>query len=584
MQTETAFGLKIMSRNPNAARTLPPLEAYVMSKNLSALSFHKGLEETLFEGYTSAADKHGAVTADDARRLAKDALIGEAVTLGAASFYDFLKKENAGRKTFVCNGSACLTSGRQPQVRKALEAHLPPDAIGEVCCLGRCHENGAFQHEGRNYSNCSQAQIGQIVSGAGASLPVDTYCVKSNLATPLLIAPLPDISTYYAPLLRLLRTPPETLLAELKTSGLRGRGGAGFPVAAKWASCRNAAGAHKYIICNADEGDPGAYTDRYLLEQRPHAVLFGMLLAGHVTGAAWGILYVRAEYPEACVATAKAVAELEQAGWCGENIHGSGFSFRFKVVKGAGAYICGEETALIASLEGARPEVRARPPYPAECGLFGRPTVVNNVETFACIRPVFTLGGAAFANTGTPASSGSKLTSLDGFFKRPGVYEVNMGTPLREVIEDLGGGLREPVKAIQIGGPLGGLVPKPIWDKLTFDYESFKDNGFLLGHGGMVCVPESFPMIRYLAHLFEFTAAESCGKCFPCRLGSKRGGELIERAISEKQPIDRALFNDLLETLEKGSLCALGGGLPLPIRNAMQHFSEELKPCFAGRD
>ncbi|HTL52529.1 MAG TPA: NADH-ubiquinone oxidoreductase-F iron-sulfur binding region domain-containing protein [Planctomycetota bacterium] len=552
-----------------------------MSKNLSALAFRRGIDATLLEGFVQRAGEHGAVTPADARELAESALIGEAVTLGAASFYDFLKAKRPPHRARICNGTACLVTGRQAAVRQTLEAHLPPESIGSVCCLGRCHENDAFEFEGLNYSNRSPEHIATIVRASNGSPHTDTYAVGSNLTVPILTAPLPDLVDFYAPLGMMLQTPPDQLLAELQRSGLRGRGGAGFLVAAKWAACRAASGSPKYILCNADEGDPGAYSDRYLLEQRPHAVLFGMLAAGIVTGATAGVLYVRAEYPEACARIETALQELAALGWQGDNLQGSGFSFRCKMIKGAGAYICGEETALIASVEGARPEPRVRPPFPTEVGLFGRPTVINNVETLACIQPIFAQGGAAFARIGTRQSTGPKLTSLNALFRRPGVYEVAMGTSLRSVIDHLGGGLKVPVKALHIGGPLGGLVPRSMWDRLTFDFESFKANGFLLGHAGIVAIPETFPMIEYLAHLFEFTAAESCGKCFPCRLGSKRGHELLEQAAAGHRPIDRTLFADLLDTLEQGSLCALGGGLPMPIRNALTYFADELKPYFA---
>jgi NADH-quinone oxidoreductase subunit F len=255
---------------------------------------------------------------------------------------------------------------------------------------------------------------------------------------------------------------------------------------------------------------------------------------------------------------------------------GSGFDFEFKVIKAQGAYICGEETALLSSIEGQRPEVRVRPPYPTQHGLFNKPTVVNNVETLACLPWIIDNGGKAFAAIGRGKSTGTKLISLDGHFNRPGLYEADMGTPLRTVIDELGQGFRVPVKAMHIGGPLGGLVPVSKIDELTLDFESFNQGGFLLGHASVVCIPEYFPLAKYIEHLFEFTAHESCGKCFPCRLGSTRGKEMFQKALNENYKIDRTLLNDLLDTLETGSLCALGGGLPLPVKNALQYFEEEL--------
>ena len=253
------------------------------------------------------------------------------------------------------------------------------------------------------------------------------------------------------------------------------------------------------------------------------------------------------------------------------------------MVEGSGAYICGEETSLLNSLEGLRPEVRTRPPFPAVCGLFGKPTVLSNVETFANIHYILKEGGAVYASLGTEKSPGTKLVSLDGAFNNPGLLEVRMGTPLRSVIDEMGGGTRYPVKAFQIGGPLGGLVPASKIDDLTLDFESFSREGFLLGHAGIVSIPESFPMISLLEHLFAFTRKESCGKCFPCRLGAARGHEMLTGAAGKRKKIDRQLFEDLLDTMQFGSLCALGGGLPLPVRNAMQYFSAELEGYFTAK-
>jgi NADH-quinone oxidoreductase subunit F len=406
--------------------------------------------------------------------------------------------------------------------------------------------------------------------------------VQSMLAQPLLTAEFPGIDAYYAPLKKLIASADrDALTAELKDSGLRGRGGAGFPMSFKWASCRASEGAVKYIVCNADEGDPGAYIDKYLMEQQPHSVLLGMMVAGWYAGAQTGVLYIRAEYPDSVRIMDAAVADLQKAGLLGDNILGSDFTFRFKTIKGAGAYICGEETALLSSIEGQRPEVRTRPPFPTVEGLFRKPTIVNNVETFANLHAVLTQGGKGYAKLGTAQSTGPKLVSLDSHFARPGIYECAMGTPLKDVIA-AAGGFKSKVKAIQIGGPLGGIVPVSHIDLLTIDFESFKTAGFLLGHAGVVSIPADFPMIEYIQHLFQFTADESCGKCFPCRLGSTRGKELVAKARGDSSyKIDRELIIDLLDTMELTSLCALGGGVPLPIKNALQHFDEELRGYFS---
>jgi NADH-quinone oxidoreductase subunit F len=551
-----------------------------MSKNLSHLSYRQGVEKNLFERMVEAAEATGSAESPaSVRALGQESLFGDAVTLGAVSSYDFLKAENAHKKVFLCNGSACLCAGTQDQLRDQMGGHFTAEEIGHICCLGRCHEGAAFQYEGRNYSGQSEAALTQLfTSGVGDA--EDKYDVVSHLQPPQLTAPFHGIDAYYAPFKGLLTRDRDWLAGELKASGLRGRGGAGFPLHLKWQSCREAAGHGKYIVCNADEGDPGAYIDKYLMEHRPHSVLLGMMVAGWFAGASIGILYIRAEYPESIRIVNEAIEDLRAAGLLGLDILGSGFNFTLKTIKGAGAYICGEETALLSSIEGQRPEVRVRPPFPTVEGLFRKPTIVNNVETFANVHAILTLGGKGFAGIGTAQSSGPKLLSLDSHFVRPGIYEVAMGTPLKEVIA-LAGGFKSAVKAVQVGGPLGGIIPVDQIDRLTVDFESFKQAGFLLGHAGVVSIPESLPMIEYIQHLFQFTADESCGKCFPCRLGSTRGHELVAKARQDETfKIDPELLNDLLDTMEQTSLCALGGGVPLPIKNALHYFDGELRSFF----
>jgi NADH-quinone oxidoreductase subunit F len=298
-------------------------------------------------------------------------------------------------------------------------------------------------------------------------------------------------------------------------------------------------------------------------------------------GANRGVVYIRGEYPEAIRSCEHAIEELRDTQLLGKEIAGTHFEFDFKIIKAQGAYICGEETALLSSIEGQRPEVRVRPPYPTQQGLFNKPTVVNNVETLACIPWIIQNGGSAFAAIGRGRSTGTKLASLDGFFNKPGIYEVDMGTPLSILFNDLGGGFKEEIKAMHIGGPLGGLVPVEKIKDLTVDFESFSQNGFLMGHLSVVCLPKDYSIMHYIEHLFEFTAHESCGKCFPCRLGSTRGYEMVNKALTGDYKLDRKLLSDLLNTMEIGSLCALGGGLPLPIKNALHYFNNELAPYFS---
>lgn len=569
-------------RIPNGSKTsgprLPGIKRADMSDNLSELLGRRGLGENLFDRLGQLARTEGSPDEADLARLAEEFLVGKANTFGTATFYDFMKPENRGKEVYVCNGTACTCAGTQPALQEKLGRHFKAEQIGHMTCLGRCHENSAFHYRGHNYSGADIGELDNILANRTSPGP-DQYAVGAS-HEPLLTRPFPGMGEFYQAWKEVLAQEPEAVLEEIQASGLRGRGGAGFPMGSKLAFCRQAPGEVKFIICNADEGDPGAYSDRYLLEQRPHSVLFGMLVSGYVTGAHHGILYIRAEYPEAVARVQQAMEELAAEGLTGKNVQGSGFDFEFRIIQAQGSYICGEETALINSIEGQRPEVRTRPPYPAQRGLFNKPTVVSNVETLAALHPILSQGGAAWKAIGTPRSSGTKLVSLDSFFNRPGIYEVVMGTPLTTVVEDLGGGFRAPVKALQIGGPLGGVVPAGKIGELTLDFESFAQAGFLLGHASVVCIPADFPMIRYVEHLFEFASYESCGKCFPCRLGTKRGHEITQMAAGGDYVIDSNLFDDLLTTLEKGSLCAHGGGIPLPIRNILRYFEPELKAFF----
>lgn len=548
-----------------------------MSKNISDLSGKKGLENNLFEQIGRLAKSTGTPSVEEMEKLADEFLVGKANVYGSASFYDFTREENRGKKVYVCNGSSCLTAGTQDAVTEKLGHHFKAEEIGHMCCLGRCHENSSFHYNGKNYSGTAIDAISEIKSEK--KKPVDHYHVDA-IGNPVLTESFPGIPEFYKIWEQALKKSPDELLAELKISGVRGRGGAGFPMSFKLESCKNTPDNRKFVVCNADEGDPGAYSDRYLLEQRPHSVLLGMMITGYIVGAEWGVLYIRGEYPESIEIVEEEIRKLHAANLLGENILNSNFSFHFKVIRAQGAYICGEETALLSSIEGQRPEVRVRPPYPAQQGLFNKPTVVNNVETLACVPWIMREGGAKFAAIGRGKSTGTKLISLDSFFNRPGIYEADMGTPMSVVVNELGQGFKSKVKALHIGGPLGGLVPVDRINDLTLDFESFNQNGFLLGHASVVCLPENYPVIDYLEHLFEFTAHESCGKCFPCRLGSTRGAEMIQKARTSDYKMDKTLLTDLIETMEIGSLCALGGGVPLPVKNAMKYFEQELKPYF----
>ena len=542
-----------------------------MSRNISLLSGKKDDKNSLF-GKISVSPNE---TTD--AQLAGEYNLGVSTIHSTKSFYDFLSEDFKNKKAYVCTGSACMCRGTQENVTQKLKSKLGEDSVGEMICLGRCYENSAFYYNGENYSGDDINQLDDIISGSHKSIP---YTMKSFSDTSFLVED--EVFSTYDDFRELLQTCFEAdkndLIDSLKDSGLRGRGGAGFPTGMKWEFCKAQEAKAKYVVCNADEGDPGAYSDRYLLEQQALKVLFGMVICGYIIGSKQGFMYIRGEYPESIDITNETLSKLRDLGLLGENILGSGFDFDMSVVEGQGAYICGEETALIASIEGRRAEVDVRPPFPVVEGLYKKPTVVNNVESLAAVAAIFKLGSESYKSIGNGRSLGTKLISLDGHFNNPGLYEVDLGTSLEFIIDNIGGGFNEDIKAIQIGGPLGGIVPVDILKTLTLDFEVFAEAGFLLGHASFVCIPRSFSAVEYAKHLFAFTAHESCGKCFPCRLGSTRGKEMLGSAIDGTQKFSEELIHDLLETMEVGSLCALGGGLPLAIKNLLEHCSDEFEP------
>ncbi|MDC1220457.1 formate dehydrogenase [Candidatus Thioglobus sp.] len=542
-----------------------------MSRNISLLSGKKDDKNSLF-GKISVSP----TDASDSE-LAAEYNLGVSTVHSTKSFYDFLNEDFQSKKAYVCSGSACLCRGTQNVVSDKLNQKFGEENVGEMICLGRCYENSAFNYNGENYSGDDINKLDQIIAGKHTS---PAYTMKSFSNTPFLVEES-VFSTYddFKDLLEVcFATDKDDLIASLKDSGLRGRGGAGFPTGMKWEFCKDQEVSTKYVVCNADEGDPGAFSDRYLMEEQPLKVLFGMVICAYIIGSKQGFLYIRGEYPESITITNDSLAKLRELGLLGDNILGTGFDFDMNVVEGQGAYICGEETALIASIEGRRAEVDVRPPFPVVEGLYKKPTVVNNVESLAAVAAIFKLGSEAYKSIGNGRSLGTKLISLDGYFNNPGLYEVDLGTPISFIIDEIGGGFNDDIKALQIGGPLGGIVPVDILKTLTLDFEAFSEGGFLLGHASFVCIPKSFSAVEYAKHLFAFTAHESCGKCFPCRLGSVRGKEMLESAIEGKQKFSEELIYDLLETMEVGSLCALGGGLPLAIKNLLEHCGDEFQP------
>ncbi|MCY1359479.1 NADP-reducing hydrogenase subunit HndC [compost metagenome] len=376
-----------------------------------------------------------------------------------------------------------------------------------------------------------------------------------------------------------LKREPQAIVDEVKASGLRGRGGAAFPTGIKWQTVLDAPAEQKYIVCNADEGDSGTFADRLVMECDPYMLIEGMTIAGLAVGATQGYIYLRSEYPVAHRILDEAIARAEATGYLGDNILGSGKRFDLEVRLGAGAYICGEETSLLESLEGKRGLVRAKPPLPAIVGLFGQPTVVNNVLSLAAVPFVLDKGGAAYADYGMGRSRGTLPLQLGGNVKRGGLIELAFGTTLRELMEDFGGGTYSgrPLRAVQVGGPLGTYLPESQWDT-PIDYEAFAAIGAVLGHGGVVMFDETVDMAEQARFSLEFCTVESCGKCTPCRIGSTRGVEVIDRIrAGEDREANLALLTDLCETMVDGSLCAMGGMTPFPVQSVMKHFPEDLQ-------
>lgn len=370
---------------------------------------------------------------------------------------------------------------------------------------------------------------------------------------------------------------PETVIEEVKTSGLRGRGGAGFSTGQKWGFARNAPGDKKYVICNADEGDPGAFMDRAVLEGDPHSVLEGMIIAAYAIGCDEGYIYVRAEYPLAVKRLKIATSQARKHGFLGKNILGTSFSFDVKLKEGAGAFVCGEETALMASIEGERGMPRMRPPYPANSGLWGKPTNINNVETFANISWIILNGGKKYSSIGTETSKGTKVFALTGKVKRSGLVEVPMGTTIREIIFDIGGGILNDAefKAVQMGGPTGGCLPKDLLDT-PIDYESLMKTGAVVGSGGLVVADSSTCMVDLARYFMNFAKNESCGKCVPCRLGTKAMLDLLTRITrGQGSEEDMDLLKFLARDVKAASLCALGGTAPNPVLTTLRYFEDE---------
>lgn len=592
-----------------------------MSHNLVQLRRNRGdlgVQDNVLQRLKHVMHDQRVITRGDVEKIARDCGQPEASVWGVATYYGDLGTERRGKtRVKVCKGTACHATCKDESVRWMEDALGL--AVGEtsrdgavsleaVYCLGFCNASPTVEVEGKIYGELTPERAKMLAkdlkSGGGldeahAALipPFAAFdgpaIVLERLAQPIDATDL-DVARAHGAFVGLQKAlaelTPDKLLAEVDASQLRGRGGAGFATSSKWrfAAANAKVTGEAYVVCNADEGDPGSYIDKYIMERDPFAILEGLALCGYSIGASRGFVYIRSEYPQAAPAMRRAVERAREAGILGKNIFGSSFSFDVDIVEGAGSYVCGEETALLRSLEGLRGMVTARPPYPADKGLFERPTVVNNVETLANLGWIVRNGGAAYAAIGVGKSRGTKAISINERFVRPGMYEVPLGTSLRRVLEDIGGGLKgqRPIKAIQIGGPLGGILPGDMLD-VPLGFEELEKVGALLGHGGIVAWDDTVDARDIAIHLFDFCDAESCGKCFPCRIGGRRGLEIARRLKDSKRTMaevdaDIALLGELLETLKLGSLCAHGGAIPDPIRSLLRHFPAEMKAAAAS--
>ena len=525
----------------------------------------------------------------------------------------------------VCTGTGCVSSGSKKVIAK-LEEELKANSLDkevkivETGCQGFCEQGPLviIYPEGTFYTHVQESDVPEIVSEhlikgrivgrllfkeplTAQSVPdyadIDFYKKQHRLVLKNCGHINPDsLEEYigadgYEGLAKVLLTmTPEQVVEEMKKTGLRGRGGGGFPTGMKWGFCQKSPGPKKYIICNADEGDPGAFMDRSLLEGDPHAILEGMIIGAYAIGADEGYIYCRAEYPLAIKRLKQAIAQAEEAGLLGENILGTDFNCTIHIKEGAGAFVCGEETALMASIEGKRGMPRPRPPFPAVKGLWEKPSNINNVETFANVPYIFRVGAEEYAKLGTEKSKGTKVFALTGKINNTGLAEVPMGITMREIIFDIGGGIigGKKFKAVQIGGPSGRCIPEQLLDT-PVDYDSLIAAGAMMGSGGLVVMDEETCMVDVAKFFLNFTQSESCGKCTPCREGTKRMLEMLEKITDGKgEDGDIEKLEKLASSIKAGALCALGQTAPNPILSTLRYFRDEYeahikeKRCPAG--
>ncbi|MFC1824095.1 NADH-quinone oxidoreductase subunit NuoF [Thermodesulfobacteriota bacterium] len=532
---------------------------------------------------------------------------------------------HGSRVVIVCQGTGCVSSGAS-QIQDELANHISEQGLGETVqvklsgCHGFCEKGPIVivEPEGTFYSQVKVKDAPEIVeSHLKNNEPVERLFYK-NPVTKEAVAEYKNIPFYAAQQRLILRNcghvnpesiddyisvggyeaekkaimemNPKGIVDEIKSAGLRGRGGGGFPTGIKWEACYNAPGTEKYVVCNGDEGDPGAFMDRSIFEADPHAVIEGMIIAAYAIGAAEGYIYVRAEYPLAVKRLKMALVQAKERGFIGDGIMGTDFSFMVHIMEGAGAFVCGEETALLTSIEGNRGTPRTRPPFPAQSGLWDKPTIINNVKSLATVPVIISRGANWYAGIGTENSKGTAVFALTGHIRNSGLIEVPMGVTLRHIIYDIGGAIPDDreFKAVQIGGPSGGCLPESALD-LPIDFDSLRDAGAMMGSGGMVVMDEGTCMVDTARYFLSFTQSESCGKCVPCRLGTKRMLEILTSITEGKgteEDID--ILIEIAEGVKDSALCGLGQTCPNPILTTIKYFRHEydehvrLHKCRAG--
>jgi NADH:ubiquinone oxidoreductase subunit F (NADH-binding)/(2Fe-2S) ferredoxin len=522
------------------------------------------------------------------------------------------KNSTCKHKICICCGAGCISSGSEAVMKKLQEEIIERGLQSEVeiiptGCMGPCNQGPLMKYLPENsiYQKVDCSNISQIVqSQVIEKKPIEHLLLfADSRERPFSNA---DEDPFFSKQLKivlkncgqlnperiedylvhegyraldkaLFEMSPEDVIAEIKQSRMRGRGGAGYPTGLKWETVYKYVNDQKYVICNGDEGDPGAFMDRSVLEGNPHRVLEGMAIGGYAVGASKGYAYIRGEYPLAIKRFEAAIRQAKKMGLLGPNILGSNFSFDVEVRIGAGAFVCGEETALIASIEGKRGTPRPRPPFPAESGLWGKPTLINNVETFAGIAPIINNGGEWYSEIGTPKSAGTKVFALAGKINYSGLIEVPMGTSLREIVFDIGGGIQGggEFKAAQTGGPSGGCIPAEHLD-VKMDYEALVNLGSIMGSGGLIVMDQSSDMVDVARFFMEFCMDESCGKCVPCRVGTKMMHDLLQKICDNNASrIDLERLEELAVYVKEASLCGLGGSAPNPLLSTLRHFRNE---------